>query len=127
MSKYPSLILHRGKTHAVKRFHPWVFSGAVKRFDKGLQGGDVVEIHSEDGEYLGIGHYGAGSVSARIFSFQREDDLQDLWVRRLQNAYDVRKAAGLAGSEHTNAYRLVYGEGDGLPVSSARSTRLDSE
>lgn len=115
MSKYPSLILHRGKTHAVKRFHPWVFSGAVKRFDKGLQGGDVVEIHSEDGEYLGIGHYGTGSVSARLFSFQREEDLQELWVRRLQNAYDVRKAAGLAGSEHTNAYRLVYGEGDGLP------------
>lgn len=115
MSKYPSIILHRSKVHAVKRFHPWVFSGAVKRFDKGLQGGDVVEIHSEDGEYLGIGHYGAGSVSARIFSFSREEDLMELWVRRLQSAYNVRKAAGLAESEHTNAYRLSFGEGDGLP------------
>ena len=115
MEKFPQVVLHRSKTHAIKRFHPWVFSGAVKRADKGLQSGDVVEVFSDSGEYLGIGHYGTGSVSVRIFSFAEETDLNTLWRKRLQSAYNLRTAAGLTNSLHTNAYRLAFGEGDGIP------------
>lgn len=112
---FSSVILHRHKTEAVKRFHPWVFSGAVKKADKGLQAGDLVEVFSEDGTYLGTGHYGTGSVSVRIFTFTRTSNLPQLWKDKLQSAYNLRLAAGLANSEQTNTYRLVFGEGDGLP------------
>ena len=75
MAKYPSLILHQSKINAVKRFHPWVFSGAVKRKEGNLQEGDIIEVISEKGEYLGTGHYGMGSIAARIFSFKKIDSL----------------------------------------------------
>jgi len=115
MSKYPALFLHHNKAHAVRRFHPWVFSGAVKRKEGNPDQGDIVEVFSENGEYLGIGHFGTGSVSVRIFSFERVDDLNELWRKRFVNAFELRKAAGLARSTHTNAYRLINAEGDGMP------------
>ena len=113
--KFPALILHRQKVNAVKRFHPWVFSGAVKRKDGNPDQGDVVEIFSEDGEFLGIGHFGTGSVSARIFSFEKIVSLEDLWKQRLQQAFAMRRNIGLTESKTTNAYRLVNAEGDGMP------------
>ncbi|MBL0308651.1 MAG: class I SAM-dependent rRNA methyltransferase [Bacteroidetes bacterium] len=115
MMTYPALILHQNKTHAVKRFHPWVFSGAVKQKEGNPQQGDVVEILSEQGEYLGTGHFGTGSVSARIFSFEKVSSLPELWQQKFQRAYQVRIAARLAESERTNAYRLIHAEGDGMP------------
>jgi 23S rRNA (cytosine1962-C5)-methyltransferase len=112
---FPSVILHRNKTEAIKRFHPWVFSGAVKKTDQGIQAGDIVEVFSEDGTYLGTGHYGSGSVSVRIFSFTRTQNLPELWKEKLQSAYNLRKAVGLIENKNTNTYRLAFGEGDGLP------------
>ncbi len=113
--KYPALILHNNKTQAVKRFHPWVFSGAVKRKDGNPDQGDVVEVFSESGEYLGIGHFGTGSVSVRIFSFDKVTSLDDLWKKKLQNAFLLRRNIGLTENKTTNAYRLVNAEGDGIP------------
>lgn len=115
MLKPATLILHNNKTHAVKRFHPWVFSGAVKKRIGNPDQGDIVEIVSEAGEWLGMGHFGTGSVSARIFSFTKPDSLESLWQSKFEQAFSVRKAGGLAESEHTNAYRLINGEGDGMP------------
>ncbi len=115
MSKYPALFLHHNKAHAVRRFHPWVFSGAVKRKEGNPDQGDIVEVFSENGEYLGIGHFGTGSVSVRIFSFEKEENLTELWRKRFISAFDLRKAAGLAKSKNTNAYRLINAEGDGMP------------
>ncbi len=112
---YPSLILHRAKTHAIKRFHPWVFSGAVKSKNGNPDQGDVVEIFSEDGEFLGMGHFGTGSVSARIFSFKKVTNLQDLWREKFKTAFALRRSLGLTESTTTNAYRLINVEGDGLP------------
>lgn len=112
---YPRLVLHQNKIHPVKRFHPWVFSGAVKRKEGNPQQGDIVEIVSEQGEYLGTGHFGTGSVSARIFSFERFNYLPELWLTKFNAAYELRKRAGLAESEYTNAYRLIHAEGDGMP------------
>jgi len=115
MEKYPAVILHNNKTHAVKRFHPWVFSGAVKRKEGNPDQGDVVEVFSENGEYLGIGHFGTGSVSVRIFSFEKITSLDELWKKKILAAFTLRKNIGLTESKITNAYRLVNAEGDGLP------------
>lgn len=115
MQKYPALILHKNKTQAVKRFHPWVFSGAVKRREGNPDQGDVVEVYSETGEFLGMGHFGTGSVSVRIFSFEKVTSLEELWRQKLMNAFMLRRNIGLTESKTTNAYRLVNAEGDGMP------------
>ncbi len=115
MSKFPSIILHRHKAEAVKRFHPWIFSGAIKKMDKGLQAGDVVDVFSEDGTYLATGHYGTGSIAVRVFSFQPVNSLKDLWLEKFRSAYAVRKVAGLVDKEDTTTYRLIFAEGDGMP------------
>ncbi len=115
MQKFPAVVLHRNKTGAVKRFHPWIFSGAVKKTEGALHSGQVVEVYSEDGTYLATGHYGKGSVAVRIFSFQKVTDLPQLWRTKLQSAYHLRKQIGLTDSAQTTTYRLVFGEGDGMP------------
>ena len=115
MQSFPQVILHSNKIHAVKRFHPWVFSGAIKKKEGNLQEGDIVEVYSDRGEYLGIGHYGMGSIAVRIFSFEKAQSLKDLWKSKFESAYRLRQIAGLAESKETNAYRLLNAEGDGMP------------
>lgn len=110
------IILNKGKEHSLKRFHPWVFSGAVKRIEGGSPAeGDVIEVYSSDGEYLGCGHYQIGSITVRILSFKKEAIDDAFWYRAIKGAYDARVTLGLADSEDTTAYRLVHGEGDFLP------------
>ena len=109
------IILNKGKEQSLKRFHPWVFSGAVKRIEGGDPAeGDVVEVYSSGGEYLGCGHYQIGSITVRILSFNKETIDSDFWYRAIKGAYDARCTLGLVGSDNTTAYRLVHGEGDFL-------------
>lgn len=115
MSACPKIVLKRSKTESVRRFHPWIFSGAIKRMDDGINEGDLVEVFSEDGEYLAVGHYAPGSIAVRIVGFERVADVRTLWDARFRNAYALRKTAGLAGNAATNAYRLINAEGDGMP------------
>ena len=110
------IILNKGKEQSLKRFHPWVFSGAVKRIEGGEPAeGDVVEVYSFGGEYLGCGHYQIGSITVRILSFQKETIDDAFWYKAIKGAYDARCTLGLVGSKDTDAYRLVHGEGDFLP------------
>lgn len=110
------IILNKGKEQSLKRFHPWVFSGAVKRIEGcDPAEGDVVEVYSSGGEYLGCGHYQIGSITVRILSFNKETIDSDFWYRAIKGAYDARCTLGLVGSDNTTAYRLVHGEGDFLP------------
>ena len=110
------IILNKGKEQSLKRFHPWVFSGAVKKIEGGEPAeGDVVEVYSSVGEYLGCGHYQIGSITVRILSFEKVAIDQNFWNRAIEGAYNARKALGLIGAEDTDAYRLVHGEGDFLP------------
>ncbi len=110
------IILNKGKEQSLKRFHPWVFSGAVKRIEGGDPAeGDVVEVYSSGGEYLGCGHYQIGSITVRILSFNKETIDSDFWYRAIKGAYDARCTLGLVGSDNTTTYRLVHGEGDFLP------------
>ena len=115
MSTLPRVILHQHKVNAVKRFHPWIFSGAVKTIEGSVSEGAIVVVYSETGEYLATGHYGLGSIAVKIFCFQPVTDFRQLLWDKLQTAYAVRQQLGLTDHPLTNCYRLVNAEGDGLP------------
>ncbi|MBI4930449.1 MAG: class I SAM-dependent rRNA methyltransferase [Bacteroidetes bacterium] len=111
------ITLSSGKDQSLRRFHPWVFSGAIKKVkDKvEVKDGDIVEVFDNKDEFLGIGHYQDSSIAVRIFSFEKINPDSDFWKSKIKNAYDFRKKIGLAENPATNCYRLVFAEGDGLP------------
>ena len=115
MSGIPKVILASGKDQSPKRFHPWVFSGAIKKIMGEVNEGDVVEVFSNHDEYLGTGHYQEGSIAVRIFSFKQIIPDDHFWKSKIESAFQYRKSIGIAEKENTNVYRLVFGEGDGLP------------
>ena len=107
--------LRRGKAESLKRFHPWVFSGAIDRCDGKPQEGDVVRVVSHEGEMLGYGHCQIGSIAVRMLTFSEEPVDDAFWQQRLAEVFRMRKALQLSGREDNNIYRLVHGEGDRLP------------
>ena len=115
-----TIVLKHKKEESVKRFHPWVFSGAIDRMldEEGAEAqpeeGDWVEVVSKAGDFLGIGQYQIGSIAVRLFTFGNEEFGEEFFLQRLQAAYDLRKSLGLIRPDN-NAFRLVHGEGDGLP------------
>jgi 23S rRNA (cytosine1962-C5)-methyltransferase len=115
MSEITKVFLASGKEQSLKRFHPWVFSGAVKKVPDTLKNGDIVEVYSSKDEYLGTGHYQKGSIMVRIFSFEKIIPEVAFWKSKIQKAFDYRQSIGLTNDANTNVYRLIYGEGDGLP------------
>lgn len=108
------IYLKSKRDESLKRFHPWVFSGAVARIDGSPEEGEVVEVYSSDNRFLAYGHYQIGSITVRVLGFA-DDRPVDFWYERLSAAYRMRQSLGLTDSENTNAYRLVHGEGDSLP------------
>ena len=111
----PKVILSSGKDQSPRRFHPWIFSGAIKKIKGEVAEGMIVEVVSNHDEPLGIGHYSEGSIAVRIFSFEPIEINQDFWDKRIRKAYESRKEAGLINNPETNTYRLIHAEGDGLP------------
>lgn len=110
-----TLFLRRGKSESLKRFHPWVFSGAIAGANGKLNEGDVVCIVSNENELMGYGHYQIGSIAVRMLTFKEEKIDHTFWVTRLSEALRLRKALQLTGRADNNIYRLVHGEGDRLP------------
>lgn len=111
----PRIYLHNGKERSLLLFHPWVFSGAVKNQPSGLTEGDIVEVWSADEKYLGTGHFHKGTITVRILSFKNEMIDDSFWLNKIGAAYDLRKSLGFENNTQTNVYRLVHGEGDGIP------------
>jgi 23S rRNA (cytosine1962-C5)-methyltransferase len=109
------IFLRNNKIDAVKRFHPWIFSGAIKRMDSEVKEGDIVEVYSDSGEYLAIGLYNTSNIAVKILSFQKVPDIAALFLEKFQNAYRLRQQIGLVDNPKTNCYRLINAEGDGLP------------
>ena len=115
-----TIVLKHKKEESVKRFHPWVFSGAIDKMvdEEGAEvqpeEGDWVEVVSKAGDFLGIGQYQIGSIAVRLFTFGNEEFGEEFFLQRRQAAYDLRKSLGLIRPDN-NAFRLVHGEGDGLP------------
>ena len=130
---YKTVHLKKGKEESLGRFHPWVFSGAIHHIDGRPEEGDVVRVISADGRFLAVGHVQIGSIAVRVLSFEDIVIDQVFWKERLNAAYAVRRSifpqwkknsssgegnnseSRIQESELTNAFRLVHGEGDGLP------------
>lgn len=110
-----TVVLNKGKEQSLKRFHPWVFSGAIKKITDKVQEGDLVRVVSNDNDFLGIGHCQIGSIAVRILSFKDEVIDRSFWKRILGEAVNLRASLGLLDNPSTNVFRLVHGEGDGLP------------
>lgn len=109
------VILRRGKEESLKRFHPWIFSGAVMRLEGNPEEGDVVTVLDSQGDFLCLGHWQVGSIAVRVLSFEQRLIDESFWQERLATALQVRQSIGLADSENGDTFRLVHGEGDGLP------------
>ena len=107
--------LRRGKAESLKRYHPWVFSGAIDRCDGKPQEGDLVRVVSHEGEVLGYGHCQIGSIAVRMLTFCNETVDAAFWQQRLAEAFRMRKTLRLSGRADNDIYRLVHGEGDRLP------------
>ena len=110
----PIITLKRGKEDSLNRFHPWVFSGAIATMPNDLEEGDIVDVVTNDGRHIGVGHYQIGSIMVRILDFGTTAINQEFFTTRLAEALKLRKALRL-NREDNNAYRLVHGEGDFLP------------
>lgn len=115
MTMYKNVYLKKGKEDSMKRFHPWVFSGALHHLDEDIREGETVNVVSAGGEYIGRGHFQIGSIAVRILTFDDEEIDDGFWYDRLKVALEVRKSIGIADNPQNNTYRLVHGEGDNLP------------
>ncbi len=112
--EYKRVFLKKGKEESLKRFHPWIFSGAIAKMDNGVEEGDIVAVYSYSGEFIAVGHFQIGSITVRILDFVQRDIDADFFFDRLQKAFELRKSIGLIRPDN-NAFRLVHGEGDFLP------------
>ena len=112
---YPKLFLQKGKEVSLLRKHHWVFSGALAKKEEGIENGDLVAVYSSKNDFLGIGHYALGSIMVRIISFEERAIDAAFWTEKIRAAHAVREALHLTQQKETTVYRLVHGEGDGLP------------
>lgn len=111
---YKTIVLKRGKAESLRRFHPWVFSGAIQSLPHNLKEGEIVRVEDASSQFLAVGHYQIGSIAIRILSF--EDVVVDdaFWDERLSEALMLRRVLNLLRADN-NIFRLVHGEGDRLP------------
>lgn len=112
---YKNIYLKRGKDESLRRFHPWVFSGAIDRMDDGISEGDTVRVLANSGDFIAVGHYQNGTIAVRVLSFVDEAIDDNFWHKRLEAALQMRLRVGIADNGGNNTFRLVHGEGDNMP------------
>ena len=112
---YKKVYLKAGKEESLKRFHPWVFSGAIARVEGEPEEGEIVDVYTSKKEFIACGHFQIGSIAVRVLTFCQEEINREFWRRRLTVALDMRRSLGLVDNPENNTYRLVHGEGDNLP------------
>lgn len=110
-----NIYLKRGKDESLRRFHPWVFSGAIHHFEEQPAEGDLVRVLTAEGKFIAVGHWQVGSIAVRVLSFVEEPIDDAFWRRRIQVALDARRSMGVADNPQNDTFRLVHGEGDNLP------------
>ncbi|MGQ1890350.1 class I SAM-dependent rRNA methyltransferase [Thermophagus sp. OGC60D27] len=113
--EFAKISLKPGKEQSLLRLHPWVFSGAVDKIDRNIEEGEVVEVYDFKNNFLGVGYFQIGSIAVRMIAFDKVVPDVAFWTKKIQDALAVREAAGLTSNPDTNAWRLVYAEGDGMP------------
>jgi 23S rRNA (cytosine1962-C5)-methyltransferase len=115
------IILNPGKEQSSLRFHPWIFSGAIKRavtpqgVSVAVEDGETVEVYDSKQNFVAIGQYHNNSIAVRIISFEQTAIDQDFWNKKIAHAYAHRTSIHLTNNNNTNVYRLIHAEGDGLP------------
>ena len=112
---YKKVYLKPGKEESLKRFHPWVFSGAIAKIEGEPEEGEVVDVYTSKKEFIACGHYQIGSIAVRVLTFQQEEINREFWKRRLAVALDLRRSLNLGDNPVNNTCRLGHGEGDNLP------------
>ena len=112
---YKTVHLKKGKEESLKRFHPWIFSGAIHHLDEDISEGEIVRVVTFMGDFIAIGHYQIGSIAVRVLSFQDIHVDEKFWETCLGSALAMRRGIGMADNPQNNTYRLVHGEGDNLP------------
>ncbi|MCI5505394.1 MAG: class I SAM-dependent rRNA methyltransferase [Prevotella sp.] len=112
---YKKIYLKKGKEESLKRFHPWVFSGAIQHQPENIDEGEVVRVMTAGGEFIAVGHFQIGSIAVRVLSFDDEEVNDNFWHGKLQSAFDMRRSIGIVDNPDNNTYRLVHGEGDNVP------------
>jgi len=133
MTTYRQIQLRKGKDESLRRFHPWVFSGAIQHIEDDIEEGDLVRVVTNSGDFIAIGHYQQGSIAVRVLTFSDVEIDDTFWCSRLRSALQLRQAIGLVPSfpaaagascsdiqgygcaKGNDTYRLVHGEGDNLP------------
>jgi 23S rRNA (cytosine1962-C5)-methyltransferase len=115
LEDYTKVVLKSGKDQSLKRFHTWVFSGAIKKMYGTVNEGDLVTVYSNKDEFLGIGHYQIGSIAIRIVSFTEVEPDYDFWKSKIESAWKLRESLGYTNDTETNVFRLIHAEGDGMP------------
>jgi 23S rRNA (cytosine1962-C5)-methyltransferase len=109
------IVLKSGKEQSIRRFHPWVFSGAIKKMYGEPVEGDLVDVFDNKNEFLAVGHYQPSSIAIRVLSFKQETPDIDFFREKIKRAIDYRRAIGIIDNKQINVFRLIHGEGDGLP------------
>lgn len=109
------IVLKSGKDESLHRFHPWIFSGAVKKIHGSPVEGDIVDVFDNKDNFLATGHYQPGSIAVRILTFSREEPDKRFFLNKIKNAFLYRKNLGLIDNPTINVFRLVHAEGDFLP------------
>ncbi len=115
MQERIKIVLKSGKEQSLRRFHPWVFSGAIKKIYGNPVEGDFVEVYDNKDAFLAVGHYAPSSIAVRILSFENVTPDISFFRKKIQNAVSYRKSIGITDNPLINVYRLIHGEGDGLP------------
>jgi 23S rRNA (cytosine1962-C5)-methyltransferase len=115
MTLRTKIVLKSGKEQSVKRFHPWIFSGAIKKIYGYPVEGDLVDVFDNKDNFLATGHYAPGSIAIRIITFEQVDPDTGFFQNAIEKAVEYRKSAGIIGRSDLDVYRLIHGEGDGLP------------
>lgn len=114
MTVQGTITLKKGKEHSIQRFHPWIFSGAIQQTEGTPDDGAWMQVLDYRKNTLGFGHYQKGSITVRMLSFEKDAPTADFWKDKIASAILLRRNSGLP-TPATNAFRLIHGEGDGLP------------
>lgn len=113
--QYPAVQIRPGRDNALRMGHPWVFAGALQDRSQIHEPGELVEVRAADGSFLGIGTaHPRCTIAVRILSRSPQPIDRRFFVARLERARALRERVRALNGE-TDSYRLVNGEGDGLP------------
>ena len=112
---YKNVYLKKGKEESLKRFHPWIFSGAIARADEQIEEGETVRVFDSQNCFIAVAHTQIGSIFGRVLAFEDIAINGDFWRERITAAYKLRQAAGVVNAPYNDVFRLVHGEGDQLP------------